>query len=113
MVRRAHAPEAVETRAPKKVQEDRLGLIVRGVAGQHIARKDAVPRRSGPGLEVGPELYGDAPGLEGRTESRRRSRDHLGLGLGTRPQTVIDVDSCDSAAPLRREQEQRHRIRTT
>ena len=48
----AHAGEAVEAGAAQQVEQHRLGLVVGGVAGEHVGRQRRVAGRAGPGLEV-------------------------------------------------------------
>ena len=51
--RAPHPGQAVEGGAPEEVDEDGLGLVVGGVAGEHAGREGRVSRRAGPGFEVG------------------------------------------------------------
>ena len=86
-----HAAEAVQARAPEHGQQDRLGLIVHGVAGQDPGRQDPVAARrarasrSGPGatLRCGPRR---------RRRKRRRPRPRPRPPVRSGPQTVVDVD---------------------
>ena len=107
---RPHAGQAVESRSPQEVEEDRLGLIVGGVPGQDIGGQDPVTGRPRPCLEVrpggdvhslGPEAGADAPGGAGH---------HIGLGRRPGPQPMVDVDGGDAAAGLDGEDEEGQRI---
>ena len=62
----ADAAHAVEAAAPQQVEQDRLGLVVGGVAGERVARQHGAARGARPGFEV--------RALRRRRRARRGSR---------------------------------------
>ena len=53
----------------QEVDQDGLGLVVGGVAGEHVRREDAEPGGTGPRLEVRAGLDVHALGPKGSTEA--------------------------------------------
>ena len=90
--------------APEEVEQHRLGLVVGGVAGEHVGgqRPRSGPARArasrfGPGSHRRPARPG-TPAPSGRG----RGRHHVGLGRRAGPEAVVDVDGGDLAARRRR-----------
>ncbi len=93
----AHAGQAVEAGAPQEVEQDGLGLVVGGVAGEDVGGQHGVAGGPGPGLEVGAGGDVDRLGPEAGAEPGRGGLD-AAVGLGLRAQAVVDVDGGDLAA---------------
>ena len=106
------AGEAVEAGAAEQVEQHGLGLVVGGVAGEHVRR--AAPRsgrararasRFGPGGRPRP-----APPRKAAPKRAAAVGDDVGLRRRTRPQPVVDVDGGDVAPRLDGQHEQRERV---
>ena len=85
---RVAAGEPVEPGAPQQVEQHGLGLVVGGVAGEHVGRQRGVAGPPGARLEVGPGLdRRPRTARNAGAEPRRRRRDDVGLGRepGRRP----------------------------
>ena len=75
----AHPGQAVEAGAPQQVEQHGLGLVVGGVAGEHVGRQHGVARGPGPGLEVRARLDGGAAATSNAAPNRAAAADDLGL----------------------------------
>jgi hypothetical protein len=89
--------QAVEARPAEQVEEDGLGLVVRRVAGEHVAREGRVPGVARPSLEVGAVGDLDRHRREARSDARRDLGDDLRLGRRAGAEPVVDVHGAHQA----------------
>ena len=94
----AHGGQAVDPRAPQQVGQDRLGLVVGGVAGGGPGAEDAQARLPRPRLEVGTVADLHPLGAEGRPEPGGGGGHHGRLGGRAGPEAVVHVDRGDLAS---------------
>ena len=87
--------EAIDTRSPKKVQNDRFGAVVGGVAGEHVGGQSGVTRLAGPGFEVRSRCDLHAHRTERGTEVTAGIGHRASLGGRSGPQPVVDVHRLD------------------
>ena len=106
-----HRRETGRRSAAEQVDQDRLRLVVGGVAGEHVRR--AAPRSG----RRGPAPRGSARRRRRRVTARNvapsaaaRSRDDVGLGRRPGAQAVVDVHRLDVAPCRNGEHEQRRRV---
>ena len=89
-------------RAPQQVEEHGLGLVVAGVAGEHVGGQHAVAGGPGPGLRFGPGHHRHLLGSEARRRSARRPPATTSASSAEPgPEAVVDVDGGDLAARRR------------
>ena len=74
-----HTGKTLDAGAPEQVDQHRLGLVVRGMTGQHAGRQGGVAGGPGPGLQVGPVADVDADGSEAGPESGRGGPHDVGF----------------------------------
>ena len=103
--------EAVEAGAAQQVEQHGLGLVVGGVAGEHVGRQRRVAGRARPGFEVRARARpGRAPtGTQHRTSRADRGHD-VGVRARAGPQPVVDMDRRDLTAGVDREDQQGQRV---
>ena len=105
------AGQPVEAGAAEQVEEHGLGLVVGGVAGEHVGGQRRVAGPAGPRLEVGAGRHASpAPTRKAAPNRAATSATTSASARRAGPQAVVDVDGGDRAAGLDREHEQRQRV---
>ena len=102
--------EAGGSRPTDQREEQRLGLIVGGVAGQGVRPQRLAACGAGPCLEVRAGFDVDLDRTEPDLEPCRSCSCDLGIGIRRWPQAVVDVDRRDLAAGRLSENDQGGRI---
>lgn len=108
----AHAGQAIWSCASQEVENDRLGLVVGGMAGRDANGEDRAARRTS-APEVGTRLQGDPKGSVPGTEAIGGGLHHVGLRLRTGSQAMIDVAGDRLTAARDRQHQQRERVGTS
>ncbi|CAB4557131.1 unannotated protein [freshwater metagenome] len=107
-----HPGEPVEAGAAQQVDEDRLGLVVRGVPGEDVGRQHGEPGGSCPSLQVGSVGEVDADGARHDPEGVGDGPDRVELERRSGAQTVVDVHGGGVAAGGVGEHQQGERVGT-
>ncbi|MPY93076.1 MAG: hypothetical protein GEV08_08425 [Acidimicrobiia bacterium] len=100
------AGEAVEGRPPHQVEEDRLGLVVGGVAEAGALGQGGTARSARPLLEVRAALDHGSHGHEGGAEAGGQAGHDVGLRRRAWSEAVVDVHGRGRAAGRHGEHEQ-------
>ena len=98
----SHPGQPVHPGAPQQVGQDRLGLVVGGVAGGGVRPENRPAGLSGPGLQIGPVVQLHPFGPEPCAEPTGRIGNHVGLPPRPGAESVVDVDRGYTTAPRHR-----------
>ena len=102
----AHSGEPGEPGSTQEIDDHGFCTIVCGVSRADVVGQYGISSRSCASLEIGSGLDTDAMGDERRSYILGRSRNCFGFFMGSRPQTVIDMNGGDVEVSSTRQCEQ-------